>query len=117
MPSRLTRRLNKAGPRPPLRGVAKNMSTSQGQYTLYAVVICTLVGMLLTKVLPGVIQTLNNTISPQQATDLGAAIAFGITGVILIIALLNMRTIFSVMQQRRAAAYEKRWQLRKQIGD
>ena len=90
----------------PFQNAAKNVSTAQGQYTLYALVICAIVGIVLN-------QILLNFMSSNSAT----LIAFGITAVSLIISLLKMKTISAKIGKYRMEAFNRRVQKRKESND
>ena len=87
----------------PLADAAKNMSTAQGQYTLYALVISAIIGIALNQILV-------NFMSYSSAT----LTAFGITAVLLIISLLKMKTISAKIGKYRLAAFNRRVQNRKE---
>ena len=82
---------------------AKNLSTAQGQYTLYALVICAIIGIVLNRIL-----------LTFMSSDLAILIAFGITGVLLIISLLKMKTIGAKIGKYRLEAFNRRVQERRE---
>jgi hypothetical protein len=89
----------------PFQGIAKDVSTSQGRYTLYALVICATIGMALNQILPKV-----------MSRDSATLTAFGISAVILIACLLKMQSITAYMEKRRAETFHRRLQARKESG-
>ena len=90
----------------------KQVYSSQGRYTVYALVICAIIGMAMTKLLQPVIPVLKPTIPASEVPDLANLIAFGFSAIILIILLLKMDTIMKVVvsanERRRSKAFNNR---------
>ena len=88
----------------PRSKVAKQVSSDQGKYTLYAIVVCAIIGMVLSRLLHQIIPALNPTISPDGASDLANLIAFATSAVVLVLLLFKMKTIMKPV----VSSYEKR---------
>ncbi|MCZ6679989.1 MAG: hypothetical protein O7E52_22380 [Candidatus Poribacteria bacterium] len=108
------RRESRAGLSNPIQNVTKSMSTSQGQYTFYAIIICAIIGMASYKPLIFLVQRFNPAMPPQGAADLANLISYGICVVLLIASLLKMQTIMAVIEKRRLEAFNQRMERRKE---
>jgi hypothetical protein len=79
---------------------------------MYAIVICAIIGMALSKLLQPVIPMLNPTIAPSSVPDLANLTAFGFSAIVLIFLLLNMKSIMkavvSANEKRRLKAFNNR---------
>ena len=82
----------------------KQVHSDQGRYTMYALIICAIIGMALSKLLQLVIPVLNLTIARSSVPDVANLVAFGFSAILLIILLLNMKSIMKVV----VSAYERR---------
>lgn len=67
------------------------MGTPQGQNTLVSLLICAILGMVLSKVLPFVIEKLRPDMDAVVAQEIGLYIALGVSGVVLVVSLLRPR--------------------------
>lgn len=82
----------------------KQVYSDQGRYTIYTLVICAIIGMALSRLLQPIIPMLNPTIDKSSVPDLANLIAFGFSATVLIVLLLNMKSIMKVV----VSAYERR---------
>ena len=67
------------------------MGTPQGQNTLVSLLICAILGMVLSKVLPFVIEKFRPDMDAVVAQEIGLYIALGVSGVVLVVSLLRPR--------------------------
>ena len=67
------------------------MGTPQGQNTLISLLICAILGMVLSRVLPSVIEKFRPDLNAVVAQEIGLYIALGISGVVLVVSLLIPR--------------------------
>lgn len=67
------------------------MGTPQGQNTLISLLICAILGMVLSKVLPFVIEKVRPDMDAVVAQEIGLYIALGISGLVLVVSLLRPR--------------------------
>ena len=65
------------------------IGTPQGQNTLISLLICAILGMVLSRVLPSVIEKLRPNIDAVVAEEVGLYIALGVSGVVLVVSLLR----------------------------
>ena len=90
----------------------KQVYSDQGRYTMYALVICAMIGMALSKLLQPVIPMLNPTIAPSSVPDLANLTAFGVSAIVLIFLLLKMKSIMKAVvssnERRRLKAFNNR---------
>jgi c-di-AMP phosphodiesterase-like protein len=105
MPNR-RRKKSHLGVSLPFQSAAKGMSTAQGRYTLYALLICAIVAMVLSQLLRAF-----------MPVDLAMLIAFVVSAVILIVCLLKMKSIATRFENRRFKAFNERLEERKKSED
>ncbi len=90
----------------------KQVHSDQGRYTMYALIICAIIGMALSKLLQLIIPVLNPTIARSSVPDVANLVAFGFSAILLIILLLNMKSIMKVVvsanEKRRLKAFNER---------
>ena len=67
------------------------MGTPQGQNTLVSLLVCAILGMILSKGLPFVIEKLRPDMDAVVAQEIGLYIALGVSGVVLVVSLLRPR--------------------------
>ena len=67
------------------------MGTPQGQNTLISLLVCAILGMILSKVLPFVIEKLRPDMDAVVAQEIGLYIALGVSGLVLVVSLLRPR--------------------------
>ena len=92
------------------RGKAKKPSpigTPQGRNTLISLLICAILGMVLSRILPFVIEKLRPDIDAVVAQELGLYIALGISGIVLVISLLRPRKSVSPLRRLLLKEQEK----------
>ena len=65
------------------------IGTPQGQNTLISLLICAILGMVLSRVLPSVIGKLQPDMDAVVAQEIGLYIALGVSGVVLVVSLLR----------------------------
>ena len=113
MPDRL-RKGSRIGVFLPFQNVTKDVHTPEGKYTVYAVLICGLIGAILLKPVAFIIQSINPTTAPQDATDLALMIVIGICGGLAVILMLKMQAIMSAIENRRLSTFNERMKNRKE---
>ena len=90
----------------------KQVHSDQGRYTMYALIICAIIGMAMSRILQPIIPMLNPTIARSSVPDVANLIAFGFSAILLIILLLNMKSIMKVVvsayEARRLKAFNER---------
>ena len=64
------------------------IGTPQGQSTLISLLICAILGMILSRILPPLIEKLQPNMKPEDAQEIGVLAALGISGVVLVVSLL-----------------------------
>ena len=67
------------------------IGTPQGQNTLMSLLICAILGMVLSRILPIVIEKLRPDLDAIVAQEIGLYIALGVSGVVLVVSLLRPR--------------------------
>ena len=92
----------------PFQSAVKDAATPQGRYTIYVIVIGSLIAIALHKPMVFVIQKLNPTTSPQLVADLAILIVIGICGVLVVVLMLKMQVILSAIESRRSTAFHQR---------
>ena len=65
------------------------VGTAQGRNTLVSLLICAILGMVLSRVLPFIIQQVWPNMKADAAEEIGVLAALGISGVVLVIRLLR----------------------------
>ena len=114
----------------PFQSAAKGMSTAQGRYTLYALLICAIIGIVLSQMLPafmpisiarklafGAHTELTEAEVREYIVGISMLISFGVSAIILIVCLLKMKSITSRFENRRLEAFNERREARKQSED
>ncbi|MDE0298826.1 MAG: hypothetical protein OXN17_09355 [Candidatus Poribacteria bacterium] len=90
----------------------KQVYSDQGRYTMYALIICAIIGMAMSRLLQPVIPKLNPTIAKSSVSDVANLIAFGFCAILLVILLLNMKSIMKVImsanERRRLKAFNEK---------
>ena len=67
------------------------IGTPQGQNTLISLLACAILGMVLSRILPFVIEKLRPDVDAVIAQEVGLYIALGVSGVVLVVSLLRPR--------------------------
>ena len=114
----------------PFQSAAKGMSTAQGRYTLDALLICAIIGMVLSQMLPafmpigiakklafGSHHDLTEAEVREYIAGISMLIAFGVSAIILIVCLLKLKSITKRFENRRLEAFNERLGARKQSED
>lgn len=83
------------------------IGTPQGRNTLIALLICAIIGMVLSRVLPVVIEKVRPDMRADAAEEIGVLIALGISGVVLVVSLLRPRKRVSPLRKQLLKEQEK----------
>ena len=83
------------------------IGTPQGRNTLVSLLICAILGMVLSRILPALIEKLQPNMKPEDAQEMGVLIALGISGVVLVISLLKPKKSVSPLRKQLLKAQEK----------
>ena len=83
------------------------IGTPQGRNTLISLLICAILGMVLSWVLPALLEKLQPNIRPEKAQEIGVLVALGISGVVLVISLLRPRKSVSPLRRQLLKEQEK----------
>ena len=83
------------------------IGTPQGRNTLISLLICAIIGMVLSRILPALIEKLKPNMRPEDAQEIGVLIALGISGVVLVISLLRPRKSVSPLRRQLLKEQEK----------
>ncbi len=67
------------------------IGTPQGQNTLVSLLVCAILGMVLSRTLPFAIEKLRPNMDAVVAQEIGLYIALGVSGVVLVVSLLRPR--------------------------
>ena len=67
------------------------IGTPQGQNTLISLLVCAILGMVLSRTLPFAIEKLRPNMDAVVAQEIGLYIALGVSGVVLVVSLLRPR--------------------------
>lgn len=65
------------------------IGTVEGRHTLISLLVCAIIGMVLSRILPFLIGKLRPNMSPGEVEEIGVLIALGISGILLVISLLR----------------------------
>ena len=83
------------------------IGTAQGQHTLISLLSCAILGMVLSRILPFLIEKLRPNMKAAEAEEIGVLIALGISGIVLVISLLRPRKSISPLRKRLLKEQEK----------
>ena len=83
------------------------IGTPQGRNTLISLLICAIIGMVLSRVLPVVIEKLQPNMKADVAEEIGVLLALGISGVVLVVSLLRPRKSVSPLRKQLLKEQEK----------
>lgn len=83
------------------------IGTAQGRHTLIALLSCAILGMVLSRVLPFLIQKLRPNMKADEAEEIGVLIALGISGIVLVISLLRPKRSVSPLRKQLLKEQEK----------
>ncbi len=83
------------------------IGTAQGRSTLVSLLICAILGMVLSRVLPLLIEKLQPNMKPDAAQEIGVLAALGISGIVLVVSLLRPRQNVSPLRRQLLKEQEK----------
>ena len=83
------------------------MGTPQGRHTLISLLVCAILGMVLSRILPFLVGKLRPNMKAGEAEEIGVLIALGISGIALVISLLRPRRNISPLRKRLLKEQEK----------
>ena len=92
------------------RGKQKKPSpigTAQGRHTLISLLGCAILGMVLSRILPFLIEKLRPNMRADEAEEIGVLIALGISGIVLVISLLRSKRSVSPLRKQLLKEQEK----------
>ena len=92
------------------RGKTKKMNpigTPQGRNTLISLLICAILGMVLGRFLPVIIEKVRPDVKADVAQEIGVLMALGISGVVLVVSLLKPRKSVSLLRRQLLKEQEK----------
>ena len=112
MQNRLRR--ERTGSSHPFQNVRRSLSTSQGRFTFYAIILCAILGIVVYQPAILLVQKLNPTVSPQDAAENAMLITVGLCIVVLVGSLLKMDRIMTFMGNRRLESFNQRMEKRKE---
>ncbi len=85
----------------------KAIGTPQGRNTLISLLICAILGMVLSRVLPFLITKLQPTMRAEDAEEMGVLMALGISGGVLVARLLKPKPRVSPLRRELLKEQEK----------
>ena len=83
------------------------IGTAQGRHTLISLLGCAILGMVLSRILPFLIEKLRPNMKADEAEEIGVLIALGISGIVLVISLLRPRKSVSPLRKQLLKEQEK----------
>lgn len=83
------------------------IGTAQGRHTLISLLGCAILGMVLSRILPFLIEKLRPNMKADEAEEIGVLIALGISGIVLVISLLRPRKSISPLRKQLLKEQEK----------
>ena len=83
------------------------IGTAQGRHTLISLLGCAILGMVLSRILPFLIEKLRPDMKADEAEEIGVLIALGISGIVLVISLLRPRKSISPLRKQLLKEQEK----------
>ena len=83
------------------------IGTPQGQNTLISLLVCAILGMVLSRVLPVLIEKLQPNMKPEEAEEIGVLVALGISGIVLVVSLLRPKKNVSPLRRQLLKEQEK----------
>ena len=91
-------------------GIPKKVNpigTPQGRNTLISLLVCAILGMVLSWGLPILLEKLQPNMKPEKAQEIGVLTALGISSVVLVISLLKPRKSVSPLRRQLLKEQEK----------
>ena len=104
MQNRLRR--EQTGSSHPFQNVRRGLSTSQGRFTFYAIVLCAILGIVVYQPAILLVQKLSPTVPPHVAAENAMLITVGLCIVILVGSLLKMDKIMTFIGNRRLESFK-----------
>ena len=83
------------------------IGTAQGRSTLISLLGCAILGMVLSRVLPFLIEKLRPNMRAEEAEEIGVLIALGISGIVLVVSLLRPKRGASPLRKQLLKEQEK----------
>lgn len=83
------------------------IGTAQGRHTLISLLGCAILGMVLSRVLPLLIEKLRPNMTAPEAEEIGVLIALGISGIVLVVSLLRPKKEVSPLRKQLLKEQEK----------
>ena len=83
------------------------IGTPQGRNTLISLLTCAILGMVLSWILPILLEKLQPNIKPEKAQEIGVLVALGVSGVVLVVSLLRPRKSVSPLRRQLLKEQEK----------
>ena len=83
------------------------IGTAQGRHTLISLLSCAILGMVLSRILPFLIEKIRPSMKADEAEEIGVLIALGISGIVLVISLLRPRKSVSPLRKQLLKEQEK----------
>lgn len=83
------------------------IGTAQGRHTLISLLGCAILGMVLSRILPFLIEKLRPNMRADEAEEIGVLIALGISGIVLVISLLRPKRSVSPLRKQLLKEQEK----------
>ena len=83
------------------------IGTAQGRHTLISLLGCAILGMVLSRILPFLIEKMRPDMKADEAEEIGVLIALGISGIVLVISLLRPRKSVSPLRKQLLKEQEK----------
>lgn len=115
MQNRLRR--ERTGSSHPFQSVRRGLSTSQGRFTFYAIVLCAILGIVVYQPAILLVQKLSPTVPPHVAAENAMLITVGLCIVVLVGSLLKMDKIMTLIGNRRLESFNQRMEKRKESDD
>jgi len=112
MQNRLRR--ERSGSSHPFQNVRRGLSTSQGRFTFYAIILCAILGIVVYRPAILLVQKLSPTVTPQVAEEQAMLITVGLCIVVLVASLLKMDKIMAFIDNRRLESFNQRMEKRKE---
>ena len=83
------------------------IGTAQGRHTLISLLVCAIIGMVLSRILPFLVGKLRPNMNAGEAEEIGVLIALGISGILLVISLLRPKRNISPLRKQLLEEQEK----------
>ena len=83
------------------------IGTAQGRHTLISLLGCAILGMVLSRFLPFLIEKLRPNMKAEEAEEIGVLIALGISGIVLVVSLLRPKKEVSPLRKQLLKEQEK----------